>query len=204
MGVQICKQRVITQDQKALCDKSINEITNITKFCLDDELKYNSSVQKLFDKFEQYAFVHTFEEYDYPKTFAKLGIKSEDYEYFKSEDVDLDDTDDFIINYVFLLKDRKWDDDERRVVINSDNFETILINYITLLFEDVETFKGCYKDSFWDYTLIDEYPDDKLHKDAKLVITTNEALEALKEHFKDDAPIQEWSLEENEILYISW
>lgn len=204
MGVLICKQKLIDTNQIELCKKSVDEITDITKVSLDDFYKDNTSIKTLFKKFDSAKFTYTFEEYDYKQTFKELGLNYDDYEYFKSDDTFDVDNDEYIFKYIFLLKDRKSDDDNRRVVIDTDNIKTVFNDYDTLIFNDIESFKGMYLESFWKYTLVDEFTDDKIDDNSIVVITSNDDLDQLKLHFKPDAPIQNWSLNDNEIVYVSW
>lgn len=75
--------------------------------------------------------------------------------------------------------------------------------YIETLIE--EEFKGQYKqDVFWQGTRLDDWDEDNERPDAIDVIEDQETLNFIKTLFDETAPIQNWELRENQIVYLSW
>lgn len=75
--------------------------------------------------------------------------------------------------------------------------------YIETLIE--EEFKGQYKqDVFWQGTRLDEWDEYNERPDAIDIIEDQETLNFIKTLFDETAPIQNWELKENQIVYLSW
>ncbi len=200
MSVCFYKLELIEKNQYLTWDSDNNMYNGFTRFLKDNSKNsLNISYQNMFNMFNKFIKPFEFLEPSYERTFKVLGEVYEDY---------------FLIDEDYAVKKGKTslekiliyqhkEDPLKLFKIYESDIKYNTIKDSILVFEDIEFFKvkTCEND-FFEKTLIDTFVDEKLHKDATLIISSNEDFEKFKSNFKTNVP--NWNIKQNEVIYISW
>lgn len=200
MSVCFYKLELIRKNQYLTWDNENNMYNGFTRFLKENSKNsLNNSYQNMFNKFNDFIKPYEFLEPDYERTFKVLGKTYDDY-FLIDEDYAVKKGKTSL--EILLIYQHKEDPLDVFKIYESDiKYKTIKDSI--LVFEDIEFFKikKC-ENEFFEKTLIDTFIDNKLHKDATLIIPSNEEFENFKRMIKTNVP--NWNLNQNEIIYISW
>lgn len=144
------------------------------------------SQEKLFERFKDFVVKKKFEVYDFEKSW---NINVDEYEFLGEE------------NDYSIFKDNVTGE-----VLRFENDKLVTKDVIvdTLVFKEIKSFKRCNKKEFWEWSKLDDFDDLGNRYNAITSINSIEEFEEALKHFDDNAPIHDWELFEDEVIYFSW
>lgn len=229
MGLDVNMYRLITD--KDIIEKALKEYSDMAGYSYLEngifgmsEYEYgtimykdNKRIAELFEKYKQHSVNFTLKNYfnlevlankygEYKEFIVDTRERLNCTKYGITDDMrgDLDEDHPHVLDYdTFAV----WiNTNDEIFVFKQSEIETHDIVDDVLFFENLEYCRKTHKRSIYPSFIGDcWYEDDNSglsEADTRIIVFANE-LDEFKKHFEDDSPIQKWSMQQDDIIYLS-